>query len=1045
MSAFNPYAFNPFAPNPNVYNPYGSAGPFFPNNFAASLAAPPMVTGAPMGMALGGPNIGSLIGIQDPGTNMMLNMIMQPILAANLGPNFIPAQYKPTVNLHTQMQAQHMFGEHRRAMNIATKADERVIFEMIRGTTTIAGGKFGAREQEAAKTMASKVAPFIADMAMMNPEMTEKLFGGSTGFATIMARNMSLGGRYSTDPVTGRRGLSADTTGYMARSVFDKLYGPNANIQEMGGITAGRAGAMYDEMTRRGLLGGAPSRTEGINKLANNLNLTIDEVKKLPDLDNKLRELDASRVADKLKGMAKAVSAMQEIFGEMGHEGSIQEIMGALETVTQGNLQAMAPAQVEKMVRDTANTARMAGVSYPEYVKQMGVTASMADRAGVDRVFVDKVTNQTFLEQDASRRIFGDVRGFGISSDQKLQYMRTQLNLKAQKDPTTLNMGRIVRAVEEYGVKPEKGSMLERLYQVATGKVEATEADKANLLRITNQRGGINAFLSQQGVGASVLTSLGTNEASNTEAIAKYNLGERFGGAGQRSMNARYLGSALAPATSRVLDDPSFKNTSAKLRQFLAANQKQIAAAVSAALSNPSPADVENPRALIKKTIENFLKQNGIEVGPNDTQMIEALAGSYSESANSFARKRNMGGLRNMMILSSGQVAREAEFSAGERDQTTKLQSLLSGVGKGELPQRIVDLLKGATPGTTVKEGLAAILGYQNKDVVAKALGPELKAMEEAAAQLSKIDPNMPKAKQAEIRARAYEQLSKILGTKEFQNLVKNAPNAANAAAGAAIVQLGKLEDTKAATITGEQLKKEKEQDLTVIGMLTHRDEKRRQGARDNLNNVTIANLRKEIEAEKDPEKKKIKEARLKDLQEISKATPEELKKIEAAAKEKIKDAEKDPTGKFKVGEKKEPSTDGGGGTIAETLNSFVSFIKNIGQSGKELTDVFKDLAKSVKDIGSALGTKGGVVEDLVLRSNDPNSMFGVVNDLLMRPGGEDSAITAINQMKAPGTAAKEIIATIAKDTVFEVKGKIELESKDASLNMAAMPAAGTV
>jgi hypothetical protein len=86
--------------------------------------------------------------------------------------------------------------------------------------------------------------------------------------------------------------------------------------------------------------------------------------------------------------MSKAVSAMKEIFGEAGQPNApMSQVMGAIESLTQTNLQSMKPAEVENLIRSTHNASKIAGITMPQAYAQMGNVAGMLDRAGGDRIF----------------------------------------------------------------------------------------------------------------------------------------------------------------------------------------------------------------------------------------------------------------------------------------------------------------------------------------------------------------------------------------------------------------------------------------------------------------------------------------------------------------------------------------------------------------------------------------------------------------------------------------------------------------------------------
>ena len=145
--------------------------------------------------------------------------------------------------------------------------------------------------------------------------------------------------------------------------------------------------------------------------------------------------------------------------------------LGAIETLTQANVQGMEPGKVERMIRTTSAAAKAAGIEMPEMFRLMGSTAAYADQAGVNRVFAPGATVRATAENQAMKNIFGGTTAFGLPTADKMLAMSSQLNIQAAKSPRSIEVANIARAIESFGVKPQQGSELEAVYKIGRAHV----------------------------------------------------------------------------------------------------------------------------------------------------------------------------------------------------------------------------------------------------------------------------------------------------------------------------------------------------------------------------------------------------------------------------------------------------------------------------------------------------------------------------------------------------------------------------------------------
>ena len=725
--------------DPYNYNQSQYADSVFSNIFAQGLAAPLISQGRAMGSVGEGPPLAGLLGISDPGMSVALNTILQPILTSFIGGKYTPAQFSSGMNMYSQMRAGSVLGGQNRAMGMASQKDQRAIYEMIEGSANLMGQPMGRRERQGANEVASFVASALPTLAQMNPDLVDKM-GGVRGSATVMAQNMYRGGRYAIDPVTGRRGYSAESAAEITKGVYDRLY--SGDPSAMGGMTAGRAGALFDDLQRRGMMPNTSNRGRGMKEIADQMGTTINEVSQMPDLDRKLRELDANKIADKLKGMSKAVNAMSEIFGEAGEPNApMSQLVGAIETLTQANMQNMEPHKLERMVRNTSNVAKAAGIEMPEMFKLMGSTAGMADRAGVNRVFVPGITNQAVAENQAGKNIFGGAQVFGLPSADKLLNIDQQLNVQAAKDYRTQDIASIARAVETFGVAPEKGSELAAVYDAIKNKDSGGKytynGETRNVYDLNKRDGGVSGFLSGNKVPMSVIQSLNANREANEAFINKYDINTNIGRQGQTRLvgdeMTMYNGLAMR---SVMADKGVMENVSPELKAMLDSSALDITKQVSEGMfsENLTKDDLNDLRGLTERNLVKAFEDKGVKLTESDRSALKVMAGSLYESSDAYARSQQFeGGLPTMAYSMNKGKINEARALQADADITSQFEEGFGGMGKSSFLQRATDFLRGAGPNTSVEDFMASALNYQPTEQIKEMFAKDFDNLQKSA------------------------------------------------------------------------------------------------------------------------------------------------------------------------------------------------------------------------------------------------------------------------------------------------------------------------
>lgn len=696
-----------------------------------------------MGYIGDGANIAGLFGVQDPAASLVINQLLQQVLTGFIGGRYVPAQFSAGGNLYSQMKMGNALKSSSAAMSMASHLDQKGIYDAIRGSARLMGQPFGVREQAAASELAGTIGSLVPMMAQYSPDLVDKLYG-ARGSATVMAQNMFRGGRYAMDPTTGRRGYSAETAAEITKGVYERLYGDNADISQMSGITAGKAGQMFDEMQRRGMMPNTGGRTQGLKQIAEQMGTTVAEISDMPDLDRKLRELDANKISDRLKGMSRAVSAMQEIFGEMGEANApMSQLVGAIETLTQTNMQNMDPLKLERMIRTTSATAKAAGIEMPEMMRSMGATAAYADRAGVNRALVPSLDARAIIENQAMKNIYGGVRGFGVPSADKLADASRQLMVQSAKDQRTYEVANIARAVEQYGVRPEVGSELEAVYNAiknpeSRGEYEFTDKQgnkvRKNITDIMKQNGGINQFMLNQGVKQGVITNMLANRAGTEMFVDKYNLAETVGRRSQTELaiNAtKFEGMRVIDALTKD------KTETGELAEALKGQgmAELVSRNVSEYLYNSEAADIgdadKTSSAISDRIRETIKAKTGKDISRDDPT-LRMLAGQMAGAADQYSQMKMNMPLAGAQMLLSKKVLDQAAADKAAIDVDVAFESRARDLGKTDIFQRMSDFVRNSSQDTKLEDFMGSVFNYQKRSVVEERFGKDFKEVYDA-------------------------------------------------------------------------------------------------------------------------------------------------------------------------------------------------------------------------------------------------------------------------------------------------------------------------
>lgn len=538
----------------------------------------------------GGPGLGGLLG-QGLGAQLLGTLLTSQASGWLMGQGYVPTGFSSTnQNLYDQLRARDEQIRLRAAMERAKSVDQAQIEHSLRGAFSIArpGPLLPAEEALIARMATSGVAilPMLAPSA---PQMTDSLFG-TRGSASLLAAGMAQAGRFLPDArgITG--GLTGRELGDVTEKVFHELYGPKARIDDMRGFGGAATGQLVAEMSMRGLL----SERDLFSGQGNQ------------------KALDGKKVAERIKEMTGVVSAIRDVFGDMGRaDAPISELVNGLEALTQGGLARLDKQRLERMVRETQQMAKISGVVMDAVFAMQGGLAQQAVAMGLDRAFAPGAVQGSLAFATAYGQTSAGAPGWRKPSKEDMLLIDQQLRLGAANSAVAQQAGAILRLGDDGALRP--GSEAHKLYE----RLKARDASALQLL----SPGDFQSLLARSGLSASAAATVLADQRANQEAVFHHGVGEWLRSSGRQSeIDARPLIEALmSQGAAPALTDALGREGADRIGKILAD-----------AVWKVSPEDLANPRkrtqALVDAAFAAMTPDDRAKLGATEETQRRTLA-----------------------------------------------------------------------------------------------------------------------------------------------------------------------------------------------------------------------------------------------------------------------------------------------------------------------------------------------------------------------------------------------------------------------------------
>jgi len=705
--------------------------------------------------------------------NPLVTMALQAGLGKMLGlAGMRGSQFFPTQNLYDQRNSQQYWQSRQAIMTEAAQADRQTYVRMMQGAAKMSGTPWGHDQINAANTLAGDVAYIAPYVAQMMPETFDAMHG-SRGSAVVASMAYQRAGRTMVDPVTGRTGLSAASAGGMARNIHQQFFGDSWDPAAWKGMSSGQAGLLQEDLMARGLGGrsiGTYARDEQIDMmtrtrdqrraLAEDLATsdpkrfrdmlanterrtgvslaglsTQDQASRLADTEgaaaeamrnlqstdfdgfsNRLRQFDARKTASRIQNLSGAVSAMRDIFGDMGRPNApMAELVEGLNQMTQGGLATMSSGRLEQTVRTSYALAKSTGMGMDA---MMGLTAqgsAMAMRMGLDPSMGISATQGAAAFGAAFGQVGrGDLPAWGNADKERLTLIDQQLRVRASGSAMADRLAATVRYAEM--VNPRVGGAAGALAE-ALKRGESTYVDPATGQRrsVAMNEGEWRRVMTSSGVDAGTANEMLGDGSTNQEFIEKYGIGDMVRTVGQRRDVQGFIGQQYRRGVRTGLRSAGMdRATIERIEGGLGRGMADV-------VMNLSAEDRADPKRM-NQAVVNAIRQDPRRFGMTEadlarlsddqlTQMAELGRGNMSEAL----PKSQFGGYRTyqamLQAMDKDTLARQ-KVVMDEAKASASVQSQMAGLGRAAPLARLMDTLQNPPEdwGTAVAEAFGGIV-----------------------------------------------------------------------------------------------------------------------------------------------------------------------------------------------------------------------------------------------------------------------------------------------------------------------------------------------
>jgi len=418
------------------------------------------------------------LGTGNPQIDLAFAQFGMPMLQQFMGGAFIPEQF-PAQSVMDQMASSKYMQASRTAEQSARDRGTGIMFQQFKGIRNKFDNsplsQMGAAQlNNLAGTVNSQFGMMMSEM-LIGPQASEDLFFGRRGDPVQLQRAVNQVGFSRSDSVNGTDSMSGESLTEFSDALYGNLYGPDADLNDVSGFSAGRVGGMMTDLSRRGLLpqsvskmgdsarqkelAGAAADSDvgktigGFSKeiqdaIANNS--PLEDIEKLTGGSQAIRKIDATRVASSLKGYTEAVASVRQIFGDNGISNApMGQLMAAMEALTQNSMTTMSPGKIENLMRRTQLASRDSGVSLEALMGLSARGGALAQQYGLTPEMAAQNSISAMEQGRAMRDTGAFTPGFGRIDADKAVLAALDSGMRGDASMTGKYLGAMARAVAE--------------------------------------------------------------------------------------------------------------------------------------------------------------------------------------------------------------------------------------------------------------------------------------------------------------------------------------------------------------------------------------------------------------------------------------------------------------------------------------------------------------------------------------------------------------------------------------------------------------------
>lgn len=688
----------------------------------------------------------------------LLGMMAQPHVQRMMnGMGLVPMGLGHDQNLYDVLRHRNYMAMQQQAMSNVAFLDRENMMRTLRGFSAMAGVPFGAAERRSAGHIADAFRSAAPLLGMVAPEMLDAM-GGMRGSGVVMAQQMMMGGRYMVDPLTGRLGMDSAAVGRMAGQMYQDLYSP-ANLHRMHGLSAGQAGALFNQLAQRGMIGQDPmgfdqrfGRAVGmltpheLAQAAARQGVTLptgphrpgqhgfsaadmDRLSLDPAVGDRMRGFDASRITRAIQGYSRAVAAMRDIFGDMGRPNApMAELMQSLEAMTNGSLSQMDPNRAARMVRQTYNLARGSGVSLDAAMMMQQHASQHAAALGLEPVFGVHATQGSLAFGGAYRgRGLGAVTGWGVFNADQMQQLDSNLRNGAAASSQANRLAVAMRLAQSGGGFAQ-GTAAANMVNALRGGFAQFDAGGGRVLNVAdlNQQQFYGILTGSRLAGGGRVSEGDVREMLgqthlNHEQIDAYNLGGLVRGQQGRQVN-HFLAGRLRETLAQRLREAGLSDRDARASLGGVRGAMDDIAALAPEVRTNGPARDEAIAEILQRRLRGTAAGAMLDrmSAGERAGFLGLTAGRFWGRANEGLRRsayRGYGSVENALRANDPTTLRMADEDQMRRSFEGQLQDALSPLGRGSAMRRFFDALQTARPGDNVATIVGNTLGVRAEDI----------------------------------------------------------------------------------------------------------------------------------------------------------------------------------------------------------------------------------------------------------------------------------------------------------------------------------------